>query len=142
MQISSYYQPIFQLYTIKEYGYEALLRPTPDLLFKQAAIINKTIELDTISMHLAIQGFKIINKKLFINAHPRTFMDIYTILSRILLKSSQIDPKQIVIEVTEHQELEDMKLARVQAERLRNMGVEVAIDDFGHGFTNLSLVET
>jgi EAL domain-containing protein (putative c-di-GMP-specific phosphodiesterase class I) len=52
-----------------------------------------------------------------------------------------IDPSQLVLEVTESALLEDARLAEAQLERLRALGVRIAIDDFGSGYSSLETLQ-
>ena len=58
-----------------------------------------------------------------------------------VVEEAGIDPRQLVLEVTETALLEDARLAVDQLERLRAMGVRVAIDDFGTGYSSLHTLQ-
>jgi diguanylate cyclase (GGDEF)-like protein len=57
------------------------------------------------------------------------------------IDDAALDPSQLVLEVTESALLEDARLAVAQLERLRAMGVRVAIDDFGIGYSSLHTLQ-
>ena len=52
----------------------------------------------------------------------------------------QIDPSQLTLEVTETAATADMLYAIDQLRPVRDLGVRIAIDDFGMGYTSLSLL--
>jgi len=54
------------------------------------------------------------------------------------LKSSDLSPDALTLEVTESLLMADGAAARAGLERLRGLGVRVAIDDFGTGYSSLS----
>jgi diguanylate cyclase (GGDEF)-like protein/PAS domain S-box-containing protein len=54
------------------------------------------------------------------------------------LHSTGIDPRQLVIEVTEGFLLEDTESSLQSLQRLKSLGVQIAIDDFGTGYSSLS----
>jgi diguanylate cyclase (GGDEF)-like protein len=58
-----------------------------------------------------------------------------------VVEDAGIDPRRLVLEVTETALLEDARLAVDQLERLRAMGVRVAIDDFGTGYSSLHTLQ-
>ena len=58
-----------------------------------------------------------------------------------VVEEAGIDPRRLVLEVTETALLEDARLAIDQLERLRAMGVRVAIDDFGTGYSSLHMLK-
>ena len=47
------------------------------------------------------------------------------------------DPERIVVEITEHEPIEDYDELGIALERLRGIGVRIAIDDAGAGFASL-----
>lgn len=49
-----------------------------------------------------------------------------------------VDPRQVIIEITESALLDDLASAAVKLQRLRDAGVLVSIDDFGTGYTSLA----
>jgi EAL domain-containing protein (putative c-di-GMP-specific phosphodiesterase class I) len=57
-----------------------------------------------------------------------------------LIESSGIDPRRIVIEVTETALMQDYEQVQASLTILRSMGLKVALDDFGSGQSSLSYV--
>ncbi len=59
-----------------------------------------------------------------------------------VIKTHQIDPHRLVIEVTETALLEDFETAAEDLASLRSLGVAVALDDFGTGFMSLAYLRS
>ncbi|WP_019011145.1 EAL domain-containing protein [Deinococcus aquatilis] len=51
-----------------------------------------------------------------------------------------LPPPRLVLEVTESAVLENLELATAQLNTLRNAGIQIALDDFGAGYSSLSLL--
>ena len=45
-------------------------------------------------------------------------------------------PRRVVVEITEQEGVENFKMLRKVVEKLREMGVQIDIDDFGSGYAN------
>lgn len=54
------------------------------------------------------------------------------------LKSSGLDPRRLILEITESEVMRNPEIARIRLQALRSHGVRVAIDDFGTGYSSLS----
>jgi diguanylate cyclase (GGDEF)-like protein len=54
------------------------------------------------------------------------------------LAASGVQPRQLILELTETVLLSDLPTVSVEVERLRALGVRVSIDDFGTGYTSLA----
>lgn len=59
-----------------------------------------------------------------------------------LIFTTQIDPTKLVLEITERGLIEAENKARFQIDRLHRLGIQVAIDDFGAGYSSLQSVFT
>ena len=57
---------------------------------------------------------------------------------RDALEESGLDPKLLMIEITESMLIEDPEVAVVKLEEMRALGVRIAMDDFGTGYSSLS----
>ncbi|MED4353561.1 EAL domain-containing protein [Schinkia azotoformans] len=137
MTFYSVFQPIWDLKTNIIHGHEALLRGNapPEDLFKRASETNKLVELDSLAHTLALTTF-CGEGRLFLNLHPKTLEKGF----KIDLSEFNIDPTKVVIEITEHEILNE-STAKKNIKDIKNIGIKIAVDDFGHGFTNLSLIE-
>jgi len=57
---------------------------------------------------------------------------------RTALARHAMDASRLVLEITETRRIQDLPGAAAAAERLRSLGVRVALDDFGSGFNALA----
>ena len=57
------------------------------------------------------------------------------------LRTNELKPARVVVEVTEGVLIEDPDTAVVTLNRLRDMGVRVALDDFGTGYSSLNYLQ-
>lgn len=137
------YQPIFELAGGQIVCAEALSRfsqtpyRTPDRWFKDAALVGLRADLEIIAIKNAIKGYARIWSRnpsvgLAVNASATTLMD-YDILAA--LRCAPLD--RTIIEITEHDEVEDYDLLETSLARLRASGVRIAVDDAGSGYASL-----
>jgi EAL domain-containing protein (putative c-di-GMP-specific phosphodiesterase class I) len=61
-------------------------------------------------------------------------------VSRVL-DESHIDPRALVLEITESAVMEDIGKSLKTLERIKKLGVHLALDDFGTGYSSLSLLD-
>ncbi len=57
---------------------------------------------------------------------------------RDLLRSERVEPERLLIEVTESQASRDPDQTKLVLGRLKELGVQLALDDFGQGYSSLS----
>ncbi|WP_457637091.1 bifunctional diguanylate cyclase/phosphodiesterase [Oceanithermus sp.] len=57
-----------------------------------------------------------------------------------LLTAENVPPEQLLIEVTESQASRDPESTKVVLAELKNLGVRLALDDFGRGYSSLSYI--
>lgn len=140
-----YFQPIVNTYDGEIYSYEALMRPkssmklTPLHILKYAGLVNRLsdIERETFLNVLSIIDLKkhdFYGRFVFINSIPEAKLGIedFRYVTKLLLKHADT----AVIEMTEQSEVDDESLETLK-ERYRNMGVKMAIDDYGSGYSNV-----
>lgn len=65
--------------------------------------------------------------------HPEIVEQVVSALSQ-----SGLDPGMLLLEITESLMVEDVEGVRVTLDRLREIGVHVAVDDFGTGYSSLA----
>lgn len=137
-----FFQPIFRLRDRAIVGFEALARfastPmwSPDKWFREAAEVGLTVELEQKAIAAALGSYAAIWKScgvdLNINASPQTIVNGQ--LSNLL---AGYPCDRIVIEITEHDQVEDYRCLREALDKLRYLGVRVAIDDAGSGYASM-----
>ena len=152
--IQIFFQPIVDLKTQKIFSFEALSRgPVNTSFFSPLNLFNAAIEqgclleLDYLTRQLAMQNFASRagehqhKAKLFLNVSVSTIMsdshEEGVTLSYI--KNLDLDPQDVVIEITELQPIEDPEVFMKAIHHYRKMGFKVAIDDLGSGYNGLKL---
>jgi len=139
-----YFQPIVSAKDGEIFSYEALMRPkssmklTPFHILKYAGLVNRLpdIERRTFTNVLGIIDMRkseFMGKYVFINSIPEVKMSAedYRRVSAMLLKHADT----AVVEMTEQSEFDDESIKSIK-ERYDNMGVKMAIDDYGSGYSN------
>jgi diguanylate cyclase (GGDEF)-like protein len=151
------YQPIVDAGTGKPALYECLvrmIRPKKDGTGNELVAAGEFIPaverlglsrvLDVYTLKMAVNELKE-NKDLSfsVNISAYTMSDkdwLRTLVS--LVKNEPKVADRLIIEVTETVAMNDMKQARNFVETLQSMGVRIALDDFGAGFTSFSQIKT
>jgi len=145
------YQPIFSLETGRPVGYESLIRladgaPLPDAstLFAAAERAGRTVELDMACLEVVAEGAGALDTDVYlsVNLSPRTLeselfhpTELTTIFER-----RGITPEQLVVELTEREEVQDLDVLRRNAAACRKVGIRLAADDVGAGNAGLRLL--
>ncbi|MDO9267777.1 MAG: bifunctional diguanylate cyclase/phosphodiesterase [Methylobacter sp.] len=149
-QLTPHFQPIVSLYKKQIMGYEALIRGPSDSplhspfnLFDTAERFELSTKLEYICREITIKRYASLNvkEKLFINVSPSVLLqpDFKKGETLKLLDQFGVDPRSVVIELTEHQPTDDFQLMREAIIHYRKMGFEIAIDDLGAGYSGLRL---
>ena len=63
--------------------------------------------------------------------------DILDVIERAL-KATEIDPHNLILEITESVAIHDMQKIKTTLQALRKQGIRIALDDFGTGYSSLS----
>lgn len=149
--LRSVFQPIFDLRTGQPRGYEALIRPLPGSgfsdpgeLFAAAMLAGRTVELDLACLQSSISTFAgmALPGSLTLNVSPRTMEadDFSAQLIVSLLARHGVDPRRVVLELTEREAVEDMERLVRAVEACRAAGMRIAADDVGAGNAGLRLL--
>lgn len=146
--LQALFQPIIDRVLRRPIGYEALVRGPagsalhlPDALFAAAHRADRCMDLERACITAALHGFAglQIEGRLFINVLPRTLLhwpDFPAWLAQ-RLGSLELDPHQLVIELTEHGLTEDQGRLIEAVDPLRLLGCDIALDDLGAGASGL-----
>jgi diguanylate cyclase (GGDEF)-like protein len=141
------FQPIIDGATREPIGHEALTRgpegplELPGALIAAAAAAGLSIPLERRCLESALRSYRALRLegRLFLNLLPQTLLD-WTHLADWFgaeLAANQIDPHDVVLEVTEHGLTEDEVLLAAAVAPLRALGCDIAIDDLGAGSSGL-----
>jgi PAS domain S-box-containing protein len=135
-------QPIVDLASGRLVGAEALARfrdgRSPDMWFTEARDSGQSLALDRLAFRLALSALPDVPERCYvsINATPELLLsgELQSMLS------APLPLNRIVIEVTEHVQIDDYDALRKAILPLRERGVRLAIDDTGAGYASLSHV--
>lgn len=147
------FQPIVDAQTLDRIdGFEALLRGVdrnrsliaPDRLLSAARDAALLPQLDHQLHHLAARTVVLSDpgQRLFINTTPTTacHRELGLDALRDALSRYDLEPRRVVIELTESEEAPDARRLRSIAAQARECGFALALDDLGAGFSNLNLI--
>ncbi len=149
--VRAVFQPIYDLATGVPRGFEGLVRPLPDSgfadagsMFEAAEATGRTGELDLACLNTVMETAARLRLpgSLTINLSPRTMeMDDFSVhaLLRMIVRHG-LDPRHIVLELTEREAVEDIGRLRRSVEACRVAGIRLAADDVGAGNAGLRLL--
>jgi EAL domain-containing protein (putative c-di-GMP-specific phosphodiesterase class I)/DNA-binding NarL/FixJ family response regulator len=134
------FQPIVELATRRTVGYEALSRfpghpeRGPQEWFADAHEVGLGTDLELHAIRLACERSRALPDGAFmaVNVSPAT-----TERPELLELLDSADVDHVVLEVTEHEPVEDYRRFRVALARVREHGAQLAVDDAGAGFASL-----
>jgi EAL domain-containing protein (putative c-di-GMP-specific phosphodiesterase class I) len=133
------FQPVFDLVDCKIVSLEALARfwtepmRSPSVWFAEAAEVGLGVELELAAIRSALQRLDDFppGVALALNVSPTTALEPR--FCELLLDVAD----RVVIEITEHAQVDDYEALSVALAPLRARGAQLAIDDVGAGFANL-----
>lgn len=148
-EFTAWYQPQFSAQTMRLTGVEALVRwqhpvkglLTPDKFLKVAEEINVMQTLDRIVLETALKdkmrwaALGVSIPKVSVNVSARRLHDESLIES---LRNLQIRPGEISFELVESIFLDESEdIAAHNLDRIKALGIDIEIDDFGTGHTSI-----
>ncbi|RVU81749.1 EAL domain-containing protein [Leucothrix sargassi] len=148
LAFSHAFQPIIDIQSNEITSYEVLLRgpnqEPPTVVFNQIHQ-DAFIAFDQISREKAISLASDLGLTccLSLNFTPAGILfnnGEYLIQTINFAKRSGIDPKQLIIEITEGEAIKDIHAFAEVLNKLRRVGATISIDDFGAGHSGLSLL--
>lgn len=147
------YQPIVHLGSGSVLAYEALARPRhPDAggplgFFSVLEQAGRRLEGERAAFEAAIQGLLTSERafprvKLFVNASPTTLMDPQFDVTELILLAERagLAASDLVVEVTESEAVDDLDSLARRADRLRHLGIGIAVDDAGAGHASFRVI--
>jgi diguanylate cyclase (GGDEF)-like protein len=149
-RLTTVFQPIWNLQTESLLGMEALTRPDPSYglsgpaeAFDVAEQLGRVHQLDVLCVQRAFRSAPELADDvfLFVNVAPLT-LDLDSEADdwlRLAAEEAGIDPRQVVIEVTERFGGRTPSVVRC-LQRLRGQGFKIAVDDVGTGNSGLEML--
>jgi EAL domain-containing protein (putative c-di-GMP-specific phosphodiesterase class I) len=139
------FQPIVNINTHQIFSYEALIRGLKnnpaEFILKQIPA-QEAIGFDQHARNVAIKlaARLNINTHLNLNFTPQSIenTDEYVLETIHELEKYQLPLSKLIIEITEESIIKDITMLKTQIDRFRSMGIQIAFDDFGAGFSNLN----
>jgi diguanylate cyclase (GGDEF)-like protein/PAS domain S-box-containing protein len=154
-EISMHFQPIMELPSSEIVGFEALMRwqhpergmVPPNVFIALAEQSDLILELGAFALNEAVKAAATWGPTnasghlpfVTVNFSSRQFhdVDLKAMVVDALMKSS-LDPKRLIIEITESATLLDVAETLQVIEHLNRIGIGIALDDFGTGYSSLS----
>jgi PAS domain S-box-containing protein len=141
------FQPIIDLETGRMVGVEALARfpslqgTTPDVVFARATNAGLGLDLELLAVRRALAEARLLAPGLYVtvNVSPQVLANPSLVDA---LVASGMDPRRLVVEITEHASVADYTVLEQPRQRLRDLGVRLAIDDAGAGYASLRHIVT
>jgi len=155
-RLELWYQPQLNLSTGKVIGAEALLRwrtaegkfISPAVFIPLAEYSGLIIEIGDWVINQACQQIKVLDEMNFeqvsisVNVSIPQFRRNNFVESIIqAIKSHQIQPSRLELEITENILMDDPQIVVDSLEKLKEQGISIALDDFGTGFSSLSYLQ-
>ncbi len=135
------FQPIVSLQDAVIVGYEALARfdgpphLTPDLWFAAADRLGHGAELEAVVVKRCLQLRHSLPPNCFLTMNVSPHLLTHPQLSHLLLDAGDLHP--LVIELTEHQSVADVRPLLGLRDALTRRGALMALDDAGSGYSGL-----
>lgn len=149
-RLSAVFQPILDFRSHRFLGHEGLIRGpadsplhSPQVLLDLAQECGLTVEFERLCRETILRDFALLDLpgRLFINVSVGCLADPHFLADETarLLHDLRLRPGQIVIEITENQEVADFAALQEVLACYRERGYRIAIDDLGEGFSNLRM---
>ena len=149
-RLALFAQPVVRLRDEKAVHHEILVRlldddggfvqPSSFIELAESLSLVQEIDLQVVEkLLLFMQQHNQLGKKLryFVNLSRVSIADERWVKRLIsLLKTSVVDPSQLVFEITETAAMSDIDVTLTFIKRLKEMGCRFALDDFGAGFSS------
>ena len=146
------FQPIVSMRDGSIYGHEALIRGpvgtplhTPDALLKAARREGALLDFEIACVTTALKKWAALKQpgRLFLNLSASALLGMFR--SRGVdalvreLKRADLQPRMLVIELTEHEQVADIAPLAEAVQQIHAIGAMFALDDFGDGRSSLRL---
>ncbi|WP_018901955.1 EAL domain-containing protein [Rhizobium sp. 2MFCol3.1] len=141
------YQPLIGADSNEMVGVEALVRwnrpghgpVSPDVFIPVAETSGLIEALGLFVLRKACETAKQWPElRIAVNVSPGQFRNpAFTDYVRYVLRQTEIEAKRVTLEVTEGYMIQNPKRTRQAIEQLKTLGVKIALDDFGSGFSSI-----
>jgi len=145
--IQAFFQPLVHTTDLRASGFETLARwfhpdfgPIPPPEFVRLAEENGLIDsLTDLMIRQAVDAARQwpADVRVSVNVSPIQLNSELVDRVRETIKSSGLDPRRLELEVTEDVLIKDFEQTASMFARLRALGIQVAMDDFGAGYTSM-----
>lgn len=141
------FQPIIDIRRGAVHAFESLLRirhpevTGPSMYLDYAERLNALRDISYQSHSNAVRELPKLaqGQKLFLNLHPKDFSE-YAHLDAPSNPFRSVDLSRIVFEITERMYIEDPQGFAALVRHFKNMGVGIAVDDLGSGYSSLAML--
>lgn len=151
-----YFQPQIDLATEQTIGFEALVRwnhPEKGVIFPSEFIpvaeesglivpLGEYVLRESCIRLKKWQDAGYTKQVLAVNLSARQFKDREFMQKVVnIIRETEINPKQLELEITESMALDDLDYAIQTLQKLKELGVSFALDDFGTGYSSLNYLK-
>ncbi|WP_099224087.1 EAL domain-containing protein [Listeria costaricensis] len=143
-----YYQPKVDAQTEALMGFEALIRLkvgekilTPELFFEDVMAIQAGIDMQQFVVAAVLEQVNKFQGRFSISVNipaPFFMTDLYMDEIYERIKRDCQFPQQLTLEIIERGEITELESARKNIQRLKTLGLNVVMDDFGKGYSSLT----
>jgi diguanylate cyclase (GGDEF)-like protein/PAS domain S-box-containing protein len=154
-ELSMHYQPIVNLSSRELVGFEALMRwrhpergmVPPNVFIPLAEQSDLILDLGSFALHEAVAAASSWTQRsgetsepfITVNLSAQQFQDLGLVpMIENTLRTSELNPRRLVLEITESVTLLNVSETMNVMERLLQLGIGFALDDFGTGYSSLS----
>lgn len=156
-QLEVFYQPVIELSSLRPLGFEALVRwrhperglVSPAEFIPVAEDSSLIIYLDLFVLRSAIAQLKTWREQfqadlsVSVNASRRHFSrNEYANDVQQAIEVAGLPPQTLRLEVTESITMDFPETARTQLQQIHELGVQLFVDDFGVGYSSLSMLQS
>ncbi len=137
------YQPIWHVVEGRPIGFESLARfdaaplRAPDQWFSDATEIGRGVELEVMAIRHALQALPLLPSHTYVAVNASAPVAESDML-RATLALHPLD--RIVLEITEHEKVEDFGRLVAALAPMRAQGLRIAVDDAGAGYSGLQQI--
>jgi diguanylate cyclase (GGDEF)-like protein/PAS domain S-box-containing protein len=152
-----YYQPQYRLSDMSLIGFEALIRwnsPTEGLILPgkfipMAEESGLIVPLGYWALEQAcLESIRCTNAGLnrdliiSVNISPKQFLlPDFSLKVSDIVRRTGVDPSTLCLEITESTTIDDISFSLYQCRQIEALGIRIAMDDFGTGFSSLGLLQ-